>query len=542
MPKCLLFRADYKCRSEFTFFREIRNFRVSAATEILQSSSHLNIPSFQFSFSGKMTKPLHCSREHNKVLFMRTPKSNHSMGTRQVVLLSILSVILLPVFTSVSNAQTLWNGSADADWYNASNWTAGLPGTSATAIFNTSGAGNLNVSLTGTPGNVDIGRIHFNSDATNSVTISGNATNRLRLTTVNTPLDPQILVSTGSHTISHLAWANSTSGAAGVFEIAAAAQLTIGDFDNTSSNNRHIRKEGAGTLILQGSNSGFSGGLDINAGTVDLQNGTTTTNNRLSGTGGILTNTSITTRTVVSGSGSTPNYEFSGTITGNLNYQKGRPNFQDTNRQTLSGSNTYTGTTTVNTGTLLVMGSHTGGANYLVRSSTNNSHTVEGVLGGTGSITLANSSNTFTIEGFAANRRGVIYAGANNTDTGTLTLGSSTVATTVNFNAHSVLRLDIGGVGNSDRLDIWGDLNIFGTNTTLDLKSLTGAWDGSTYTILTFTGTRTGTFSSIVGLDSGYQINYLSESITLSLIPEPSSVLLILSAGIALLVCRRLAA
>jgi hypothetical protein len=116
------------------------------------------------------------------------------------------------------------------------------------------------------------------------------------------------------------------------------------------------------------------------------------------------------------------------------------------------------------------------------------------------------------------------------------------VATTVNFNAHSVLRLDIGGVGNSDRLDIWGDLNIFGTNTTLDLKSLSGAWDGSTYTILTFTGTRTGTFSSIVGLDSGYQINYLSESITLSLIPEPSSVLLILSAGIALLVCRRLAA
>ncbi|NJK91921.1 MAG: PEP-CTERM sorting domain-containing protein [Blastochloris sp.] len=122
----------------------------------------------------------------------------------------------------------------------------------------------------------------------------------------------------------------------------------------------------------------------------------------------------------------------------------------------------------------------------------------------------------------ASGQLATLNPGASGTDTATLTLGSALIETTVNLNNFSQLRLDIGVAGASDRLDIFGDLNL-NAGSTLDLLSLSGAWDGATYTLATFTGLLTGTFGTIIGLDAGYQINYGTTDITLALIPEPST-------------------
>ncbi len=130
----------------------------------------------------------------------------------------------------------------------------------------------------------------------------------------------------------------------------------------------------------------------------------------------------------------------------------------------------------------------------------------------------------------------ILYPGASSSDTGTLTVGTDT-SNTVSFGRNSVLRLDIGAAGASDMLAINGNLNI-GTEATLDLLSLAGAWDGTPYTIVTFTGTRTGTFVNVSGLDSSYSVQYNSNSIVL--IPEPATVNMIGAMFAALLVRRRL--
>ncbi len=120
---------------------------------------------------------------------------------------------------------------------------------------------------------------------------------------------------------------------------------------------------------------------------------------------------------------------------------------------------------------------------------------------------LADSAKTFNFTGNASDRLAVLRPGASGTDTATLTLGSNAIATTVNLNNFSFLRLDIGAGGASDRLALFGNLNIL-TGSTLDLLSLSGAFDGSSYTLATFTGTRTGTFDTVTGLQNGYEIVY----------------------------------
>ncbi|HIC46803.1 autotransporter-associated beta strand repeat-containing protein, partial [Methylophaga sp.] len=132
-----------------------------------------------------------------------------------------------------------------------------------------------------------------------------------------------------------------------------------GDFD--------LEKIGAGTLIFSGMNS-YRGDTNISAGTLRIANigaipntsgtvnvsagaffdiATSVSIDDFTGAGTTSINTSQTLTIGVNGSASSQNIEYSGVITGAGNL------YSYANR-TLSGNNSYTGTTTVDKGTVIV--------------------------------------------------------------------------------------------------------------------------------------------------------------------------------------------
>jgi fibronectin-binding autotransporter adhesin len=153
--------------------------------------------------------------------------------------------------------------------------------------------------------------------------------------------------------------------------------------------------------------------------------------------------------------------DFSGTIsgTGTTIGQPGQIALVKTGSgiQTLSGNNTYAGTTAVNSGTLRVNGSHTGGALYTVASIA--------ALGGNGTITAPVTLN------------GVIAPG---NSVGMLTTGNETWNNGATF--HFEINDADGGAGSGwDLLTISGagaSLTLSGGTITVDLDSLSGSVAG----------------------------------------------------------------
>jgi len=224
-----------------------------------------------------------------------------------------------------------------------------------------------------------------------------------------------------------------------------------------------LTKQGSGTLSISASNS-FTGGLSILGGTVGLfdngaLNATTPVAVAFGASGtlglygrsvvvsGLTTSPGATTAIVENGSptnvatltvavsAATPN-AFAGVIRDNdtapLNLRK-----TGAGVLTLSGSNTYTGATTVEQGTLTVDGSLARGV--LVKSGA--------ILAGSGTI-----GQTVTVEAGGTLAPGNV--------TGEMTLG------TLTMNAGATLALEIGGVlggAQHDRLESAGSLAFDGT-------------------------------------------------------------------------------
>lgn len=169
----------------------------------------------------------------------------------------------------------------------------------------------------------------------------------------------------------------------------------------------------------------------------------------------------------------------------------------DPNTVTLSATNSYTGTTTVNAGTLLVAGSTASSA------TTVNSN---GNLGGTGTI------GPLTVSG------GIVNPG---NSIGILS------GSTANFSSGGVLRLQINGYGtagtNYDRLNLSQGLTLGGTaQLSLDLSGLTNT--GVVVGPVLY-GSRTGTFLSTIELlnnPNGYKpcLTYGSTALDITIVPS----------------------
>lgn len=261
-----------------------------------------------------------------------------------------------------------------------------------------------------------------------------------------------------------------------------------------------LTKVGLGTLTLTGTNT-YSGPTLVNVGTLALNNNLAIQCSALvtTGSGSVTLGSGVTTPTfgglsgasgdlssvIASGYASVTSLRLnptSGTVTYGGAITDGASGMAlfktGAGTQVLAGANTYTGTTTINAGTLLVnnaTGSGTGSGGVVVTNAT---------LGGVGSI-----SGAVTV-----NNGGTLAPGATAATPGTLTTSNLT------FNSGSVATFDLNnattvGAGVNDLVVINGDLLAGGT---LQINVLSALTLGAPYRLFTYTGTRSGSFAVTV--------------------------------------------
>lgn len=166
----------------------------------------------------------------------------------------------------------------------------------------------------------------------------------------------------------------------------------------------------------------------------------------------------------------------------------------------LTGTNTYTGDTSVSGGTLLVYGDQSNATGNVVVS---NLGTVLGGAGQIGGDTFILSSSTIT--------------GGTTTDVGTLTLNSLSFSS---GGAASTYLVNLDGA-TSDTLVVLGSLHL-GIG---DAISINGTANGTTTYLLASYDSRSGTFDNEIGIPSGYDLIYGPNELLLvpTAVPEPAT-------------------
>ncbi len=278
-----------------------------------------------------------------------------------------------------------------------------------------------------------------------------------------------------------------------------------------------VTKIGRGTMRISGVVSGMGSVFGVNDGVLDILPGASTSGtialamNPSSGASAVINVwTSIGFRALSGSPGqsstATVNVIGAGTLLslggsaagtfGGVIAGDGSVRTSSLGGQVFTGNNTYSGTTTVGIGSLLINGTTSGQGTYTV---------VQGAfLGGTGTIGLAQGAS-------------VVGGPLVTPDTfvgryGTLRIeGSGGVAV-----ARPVLQVDVGPNGVSDLFEITGGALDLTGGSSLSISSQSGAFDGNDYTIMTFPqNLNGGTFGSVTGLQGGYTVQYNPTSIKL---------------------------
>jgi len=390
---------------------------------------------------------------------------------------------------------------------NSADWAVGttLAPYSAytTSTDPTTWATNNNVSLSASP----------------SIVGNGTNINSLRLTAASTvTLNGALTLASGGLLVTGsdaTAITNGTlmggSGADLIVHQYASGDLTISSTlaDNTSASS--LTKSGTGKLIINGVNN-MTGTNYLNAGVVEVGSmgelasgpiimtggtlrytGTDATDTRtimLNGLGGTFDVSSSSTTLTVSNLSNSDGIQIANATAGRLMGNLGGLTKIGAGKLVLTGSNYFNGLTVVSNGTLLVNGTNT------YDTTTFNAGNVAvygGVLGGTGTI----MGNVDVKNG------GTISPGAS--------IGTLTLATNLTLESGSTSLFEESNSVAGDLLQVQGNLTIQ-PNCTIDISVLGAALEPVTNTLITYTGTKSGSFNStpvIVGgaIDGSYTIN-----------------------------------
>lgn len=311
--------------------------------------------------------------------------------------------------------------------------------------------------------------------------------------------------------------------------------------DNSVANTTGIRKGDAGVLILSGSNT-FTGLTDINNGTLQFAN------NSLNNTSGIRWSSS--TGVLQWGTGNTQdispkiqmtagNWAIVDTNGNNVTFATsiGGTTSASFNKRglgtlTLSASNSWTGSTVVDAGGLVLNGSLAVGSNLSVAAAAwlAGSGTVPGTVTVSGTLSPGNSPGVITL--------------------GSLVLTSTSV-TAIEVASAGTRGSDYDGVSilNASGLTYGGTMSFaFGgsaiaPNTTLDIFSFTGTPSGGFDTLVstgfyagTWTNNNNGTFTLVKDSDT---LTFSQSTGDVIVVPEPAVTLVGISGLVATLALRR---
>lgn len=158
-----------------------------------------------------------------------------------------------------------------------------------------------------------------------------------------------------------------------------------------------LTKSGSGTLTLTGTNT-YTANTMVSGGTLQIGNAGTS--------GSILGNVAVSSGATLAFSRS-DSQSFSSVISGS-----GSLNKLGTNTLTLSGANTYSGGTSI-TGTLIVLGAHTGGGTATINSG--------------GTLQIGNGGTSGSIASGIANGGALVFNRSDNLSYGGLISGSGTL-------------------------------------------------------------------------------------------------------------------
>jgi fibronectin-binding autotransporter adhesin len=230
-----------------------------------------------------------------------------------------------------------------------------------------------------------------------------------------------------------------------------------------------LSKQGAATLTLTGNHS-YSAGTTISAGTLQIGNGATA--------GSLTTPTVANNGTLAFNLNS--NYSFDGVISGT-----GAVNKLGSGVTTLTGNNSFGGTTNVTGGTLLINGDQSGATGVTGASG-------GGTLGGTGTI-----GGSVTISA-----GGRLSPGNAGNAPGTLTIGGTLALSSLSQLDFNFGQANVPGGPFNDLVNVGGDLRLDGT---LNVTQTPGGTLGpGVYRIFNYGGSLTD--NGLAVTDSNYVV------------------------------------
>ena len=427
------------------------------------------------------------------------------------------SALILIAASPLHAATKAWDGgAATANWSDAANWNAdGTPTSSDAVLLDNSTVNPLLPQINAQSG-ANCGTLTIDGAISGTFLNYGGATplvTNLYGASVNPANTGPLIHITANAPASLTAnKVNFQLRTNGELFVAADKSLTLSNSFITQSGTRSLTKTGAGTVKFSGSGSlvSFTGGLNMaegiwNAGadTEDLPVAGTITFTNPSGTAATITSTNSHSIAALAGGNSNSEFyatgstgltltgsavtTFSGRLRGNT-----KLTHNGSGSLTLNGSNTFTGATTINAGTLALGAS--------------------GSISGTPSIAIASGAN-FHVSALAAgftlgtgksiSGSGTVTGKLNLSSDATLSPGGSSVGTLTITNdltlaAGSHLDLDLNGPASHDAVTVSGG----NVSVAADLAGTTLGYSpaiGDTLYLVRNTGpgTTTGTLSGI---------------------------------------------